>query len=208
MPQLSYTTFDGVQHISELKSGITRVGRTPNNDLQIDELEISSQHCEIRCQEDSMIIKDLESAGGTFVDGQPIRESTVIPGQIISLGTFLITVNASEGTRSADTRQELKPAQLADGSYSCLRHQDTRAQYECESCFDLACEQCVHVVTQSDPSSKATCKCCGSDTRLIDWSGLDRTKKDVMADLFIPEKVKHTVDLWKKHKDRFQSKKQ
>ena len=206
MPQLSYTTFDGVQH--KLKQGATRIGRTPNNDLQIDELEVSSHHCEIHCQGESIVVKDLNSAGGTFVEGQPIRESTVVPGQIICLGTFFLTLNASEGAGSLDSNQELSPAQLTDGSYSCLRHQDARAQYECETCFDLACDQCTHVATQPDGSIKTTCKSCGGNCRSIDWSGLDKTKQEVLTDFFVPEKVKRTVDLWNKHKDRFQSKKQ
>ena len=38
MPKLSYTAFDDVVHTHELTEGKIRIGRTSDNDLQIDEL--------------------------------------------------------------------------------------------------------------------------------------------------------------------------
>src|SRR5215203_6199907 len=95
MPHLRFTTFDGVVHTHELERGITRVGRTPDNDLQIDELAVSSRHCELRYRDGIIVVKDLDSMGGTYVDGQPITEHPIQAGQWLSLGTFLVLIKDS-----------------------------------------------------------------------------------------------------------------
>ena len=101
MPRFTYTTFDGVVHTHELKPGRTRVGRTPDNDLQIDELEISIHHCELHLDKSTLTVKDLGSTSGIFVDGQPTREATLSPGQVLCLGTFMVSVSESVGDASA-----------------------------------------------------------------------------------------------------------
>lgn len=207
MPRLIYTTFDGVRHAYSIPPGTTAIGRTPNNDLQIDELELSSHHCTIELQENAIIVKDLQSVSGTFVDGEPVTEAKVSPGQIISLGSFLLTLNGDDDGSIRSLRAEQGPAQLKDGSYSCLRHTESRAKYECENCFDLACEKCACAIGQSTGAPKAKCNFCGGDYRLIDWSGLEKRAKDVLVDLFVPQRVKKVMNLWEQHKHRLRPKK-
>lgn len=84
MPELRYTTFDGVVHTHALKPGTTRIGRTPDNDLQIDELAVTSHHCELRYANGTMMVKDLDSTGGTYVDGEPVTEREIQVGQALS----------------------------------------------------------------------------------------------------------------------------
>ena len=43
----------------ELKPGRLVIGRTPDNDLQIDSKFISRHHCQIVTQPDSCVIEDL-----------------------------------------------------------------------------------------------------------------------------------------------------
>ncbi len=201
MLRLRFTTFDGVVHTHELKLGTTRIGRTANNDLQIDELALSSQHAEIRYDGESVVVRDLESMGGTYVDGQAVTEAVVKVGQIISMGTFLIKLDAA-GELTDHSQQDLQTVRLKDGSYSCFRHSAKRALYECEGCFDLACEDCVRWVERSGESKEACCKSCGAACRTIDWTGLEMTTTDAAKELFVPKKVKQALDFWDKHKDK------
>ncbi len=202
MLRLRFNTFDGVVHTHELKVGTTRIGRTGDNDLQIDELALSSQHAEIRYDGESIVLRDLDSMAGTYVDGQPVTEAVVKVGQVVSLGTFLIRLEDSPGEPATRSQQDLQTVRLQDGSYSCFRHSSRRALYECEGCFDLACEECVRWVDGTDGAKVARCQSCGATCRSIDWSGLERTTADVVKEVFIPTKVKKALDLWDKHKDK------
>jgi pSer/pThr/pTyr-binding forkhead associated (FHA) protein len=206
MLRLRFTTFDGLVHAHELKVGTTRIGRTAHNDLQIDELALSSQHAEIRYDGQSIVVRDLDSMAGTYVDGQPVAEAVVKVGQVVSLGSFLIRLEDSTTEPAADSQQALQTVRLQDGSYSCFRHSTRRALYECEGCFDLACEECVGWIERMDGTKVARCKSCGAACRTIDWSGLERTTTDVVKEVFVPKKVKQALDLWDKHKDKLKFK--
>jgi RNA polymerase subunit RPABC4/transcription elongation factor Spt4 len=204
--RLRFTTFDDVSHTHELKLGTTRIGRGADNDLQIDELAVSRYHAEIRFDGKSIVVRDLESIEGTYVDGQLVTEGAVKAGQVISLGAFLMKVEASTGELADHSPQALQAVQLKDGSYSCLRHSTKRAMYECEGCFDLACEECVRLVENPGGSQAACCKSCGAACRTIDWTGLEMSTADSLKELFIPKKVKQALDFWDKHRDRLKVK--
>lgn len=203
MPQLSYTTFDGVVRTHELKPGTTRIGRTPDNDLQIDELAVSSRHCEIRYDGGTIVVKDLDSVAGIYVDGEPVTEHEIKPGQVLSLGAFLVYVKDSAG-RSAGPPPipaDLRPVPLADGSYSCLRHHARRAVFQCPKCFDLACQECVTPVQHADGTKGVLCRSCGATSDAIDWSGLTMGKKEALISL-LPGPVQKALDFWEKRRGK------
>jgi hypothetical protein len=206
MPKLTFTTFDGVHHSHEVKPGITRIGRTADNDLQIDELELSSHHCEIRFDGESVVIRDLDSVGGTYIEGEPVREGKVTAGQVISLGTFLAKLEETTVASSERSVGALQPVRLADGSYSCLRHTAKRAAFECQKCFDLACDECVRWVDKAGGSREVRCGICSGPCRALDWSRLDLTTKEALKELFVPKKVKQAMDFWDQHKDKLKFK--
>lgn len=199
MPTLAYTTFDGVLHKYELKEGTTRVGRTEDNDLQIDELAVSSSHCELVYERGVITVRDLDSVAGTCVEGEPIEEAPIAPGQILSLGTFLIDVLDERSPRQARGAEPLSPSQLDDGSYSCLRHKTTRALYECDECFDLACEDCI----DHDKKGEPICSQCNHPSEAIDWSGLTMTKKEAIRAV-LPEKLQRALQFWERRKESFE----
>jgi len=70
-----------------LKSGVNRVGCVADNDIQIEDPSVSSHHCELTCVGDAVIVKDLGSTNGTFIDGSPVREATLQHGQRLQLGS-------------------------------------------------------------------------------------------------------------------------
>ena len=199
MPQLRYSTFDGVVHTHELGPGTTRIGRTPDNDLQIDELTVSSHHCELRWVDGTMVVKDLDSITGTYVDGEPVTERVIQVGQSLSLGTLLVGVKDSAGGAvvEPDPTTELRSVPLEDGSYSCLRHRQARAIFQCPECFDLACRDCVDLVGSKDPAEEVACRACGAKGERIDWSGLTMSKKEALVRL-LPSPVQKAVNLWAK----------
>ena len=57
-----------------LRTGLNTLGRNPTNDFCIHEASVSSFHAEITVQDDGavVLVRDLQSTNGTFVDGQPV----------------------------------------------------------------------------------------------------------------------------------------
>jgi pSer/pThr/pTyr-binding forkhead associated (FHA) protein len=70
----------------DLAPGLNRIGRNPTNDFRIPDASVSSFHCEISVSADSVVVTDLGSTNGTFVDGQMIQQSELKPGQTLRLG--------------------------------------------------------------------------------------------------------------------------
>src|ERR1019366_7509532 len=63
----------------ELKVEKTTVGRVEDNTFQIAEPSVSSHHCEV-------VLRDLNSTNGTYINGEKITERVIKPGQILRLG--------------------------------------------------------------------------------------------------------------------------
>jgi pSer/pThr/pTyr-binding forkhead associated (FHA) protein len=74
----------GLAH--ELKVERTTIGRVEDNTFQIAEPSISSHHCEILLKGNDVVVKDLNSTNGTFINGERITEATLKPGQTLRLG--------------------------------------------------------------------------------------------------------------------------
>ncbi len=70
----------------ELKADKTTIGRVEDNIFQIAEPSVSSHHCEVVLRGNEVIVIDLNSTNGTFVNGEKVSEGPLKPGQILRLG--------------------------------------------------------------------------------------------------------------------------
>src|SRR4029079_13915566 len=70
----------------ELKVDKTTIGRVEDNTFQIAEPSVSSHHCEILLRGTDIVVKDLNSTNGTFINGDKVTETVLKPGQILRLG--------------------------------------------------------------------------------------------------------------------------
>jgi general secretion pathway protein A len=70
----------------ELRPGRLVIGRTPDNDLQIDSKFISRHHCQIVTQLDSCVIEDLNSTNGIFVQSKRVRRHNLNDGDVVQVG--------------------------------------------------------------------------------------------------------------------------
>lgn len=70
----------------ELKVDKTTIGRVEDNSFQIAEPSISSHHCEILLRGNDVVVKDLNSTNGTFINGEKVSESVLKLGQTLRLG--------------------------------------------------------------------------------------------------------------------------
>jgi len=62
------------------------IGRDPGNDLVLDSPIVSRRHAELEVRDDTVRLRDLGSANGTAVNGQPITEQALRDGDIIRIG--------------------------------------------------------------------------------------------------------------------------
>jgi len=70
----------------ELKVDKTTVGRVEDNTFEIAEASVSSHHCELLLRGSDVLVRDLNSTNGTFINGEKISESVLKPGQVLRLG--------------------------------------------------------------------------------------------------------------------------
>ena len=70
----------------ELKPGRLVIGRTPDNDLQIDSKFISRHHCQIVTQPDSCLFEDLNSTNGIYVQSKRVRRYNLNDGDVVQVG--------------------------------------------------------------------------------------------------------------------------
>jgi general secretion pathway protein A len=70
----------------ELRTGRLVIGRTPDNDLQIDSKFISRHHCQIVTQADACVIEDLNSTNGIYVQSKRVRRHNLNDGDVVQVG--------------------------------------------------------------------------------------------------------------------------
>ena len=70
-----------------LHPGRTVVGRTPDNDLQIDNRFVSRHHCQILTSPDGCVIEDLNSTNGIVVKAKRVRHHNLNDGDVVTIGT-------------------------------------------------------------------------------------------------------------------------
>ncbi len=62
------------------------IGRTPDNDLQIDSKFISRHHCQIITTAESCVIEDLNSTNGIYVKAKRVRKHNLNDGDVVAIG--------------------------------------------------------------------------------------------------------------------------
>lgn len=77
----------------ELNVDRTTVGRVEENTFQIADASVSSRHAEILLRGADLLIRDLNSTNGTFINGEKIVESVLKPGQILRFGQVELKID-------------------------------------------------------------------------------------------------------------------
>ncbi len=88
MPRLVVLSEGYTGRAYDLKVEKTTVGRVEDNAFQIPDASVSSHHCEIILQGEEVLIKDLNSTNGTFINDQPVTEAVLKPSETLRLGNI------------------------------------------------------------------------------------------------------------------------
>jgi len=87
-----------------LDQDLFTLGRDPGNDIVINDPQVSRQHARITRQGEMMVIEDLGSTNGTFVNGMRLTgPHTLANGDVISLGDAATLTHYGYGIGIATT---------------------------------------------------------------------------------------------------------
>ena len=85
------------------------IGRTPDNDLQIDSKFISRHHCQLVTGSDGLtVIEDLNSTNGIMVRDKRVRRHSLRDGDVVTIGQHeILYVDEHSAGHLADTHDDL-----------------------------------------------------------------------------------------------------
>lgn len=96
--------------LKEVPIGNRRVtiGRAPDNDIPIDNLAVSNYHARIYVEAGRLVVEDLNSLNGTFVNDQRIERAALRDGDSVLVGKHNIVVDKSrEAALPLDTGRKV-----------------------------------------------------------------------------------------------------
>ena len=96
MPKLVVLTEGLTGRAYELKADRTTIGRLEDNAFQIAEPSVSSHHCEVLLKGGEVVVKDLNSTNGTYINNQKITEQVLKAGHTLRLGQ--VDLRLEDGT--------------------------------------------------------------------------------------------------------------
>jgi pSer/pThr/pTyr-binding forkhead associated (FHA) protein len=70
----------------------TVVGRSSQADVHVEDRWVSRFHCDIREVDGTLVVRDLGSRHGTYVNVQRLQEAFLMPGDRLSLGVTTFCV--------------------------------------------------------------------------------------------------------------------
>jgi ABC-type multidrug transport system ATPase subunit len=85
------------------------IGRGDECDIRLDGLLISNNHARLSQSSSGLVIEDLNSTNGTYVNGQRITGRCQLPYEdVVQIGPFLLRVNPQRGVTVFDTRSKTR----------------------------------------------------------------------------------------------------
>jgi predicted component of type VI protein secretion system len=85
-----------------LIEGVNSIGRHDDCLIRIRSSQVSRRHCELFEDDGRLIIRDLGSANGTFVNGKRIGSQQVVkPGDVITVGGVTLRIDSDSPPTSA-----------------------------------------------------------------------------------------------------------
>jgi hypothetical protein len=146
----------------DLVPGLNTVGRNPTNDVRIGDPSVSSFHAEILFENNTVLVRDLGSTNGTFIDEVRKEEALITPENVLRLGNVRLVIDeVAVAAVCPVPASNSTPVGLAvELPASCAFHGEVRAAYRCENCGGAFCAHCVKVVGQGKFCAITICPMC------------------------------------------------
>ena len=80
----------------KLGGGVYGLGRNVTNEIVLDDKEVSRHHARLLVDGDLVLIEDLQSGNGTFVEGQPVLDAPLRIGDSVEIMPFTLRIANGE----------------------------------------------------------------------------------------------------------------
>ena len=104
IPEEAFLILEGFKLVP-LVHVVIKIGRRFENNIIIDDPRVSRFHAELRAVNGSYELLDLNSLGGTYINGQRITKSILYSGDEISLAGFLMVYRQHDAPPRTDLRE-------------------------------------------------------------------------------------------------------
>ena len=84
IPPNAFLIVNGDQ-VFPINQPVINIGRRSGNHIVIDDTRVSRNHAQLRVARGQFVLLDLNSTGGTSINGKRIKQAILHPGDVISL---------------------------------------------------------------------------------------------------------------------------
>ncbi|MCK4602266.1 MAG: FHA domain-containing protein [Phycisphaerae bacterium] len=140
-----------------LAGDVTVIGRGEKCDLRVPILSVSRRHCELRIAEEGLVVKDLASSNGTYVNNKRVNEASLGAGDRLVIGPIVFTVQVDgvpEEIRPVKTKGQLMAEAGRFGAEAVVRAEaEVVAQPGASTADELAAAAKAGEKAEVDPIS-------------------------------------------------------
>lgn len=124
----------GGTKVFPIEKQVIKIGRAFENDLMLEYPQISRLHAELRFTRGVFEIVDLESTGGTFVNGEKVQKQNLHKGDVITLVNLHLIFGQDDLPDSSQVTPYTRPTEtdLATRDTKTLPEKKTRQAKPCE----------------------------------------------------------------------------
>ena len=100
MPAAIEVAVRGTALVYALVEGMSvTVGRVAQCEIHVDDQAVSRRHCTLAVKGATLVVTDLDSANGTFINERPVKSAVARPGDLIRVGATVLEYRAPESVR-------------------------------------------------------------------------------------------------------------
>ena len=126
IPRNAYLVLHGTRVIP-LNLPFIKIGRQLNNHVILEDPRVSRSHAQIKLINDRFVIFDMDSTGGTFVNGQRTSQSVLYSGDVISLAGVVFLYSQEMPARPGEIKIiELGSSVAADRKTAVMHREEVR----------------------------------------------------------------------------------
>jgi two-component system cell cycle response regulator len=126
--------------------GLTEIGRGQQVGIRIHDSEISRRHARLTVEKGSVVVEDLGSTNGTFVNGEAVDKVTLVDGDKIQVGTTTILKFSYHDDLDEQFQRHMYEAALRDGLTGAYNKKYLADRLESELAFAMRHESPLSLV--------------------------------------------------------------
>jgi len=105
-----------IGEIFAIKEPVTTIGRSADNDIVLPDDRVSRQHCRLTREDASVVLEDLGSSNGTFVNGRAISKTRLFDGDEVHVGNHVFSFTVSKSAGDSDSVKVLPEGPAVKGT--------------------------------------------------------------------------------------------